>query len=376
MKLTRVASIGALAAAVLWSLNSAAGAAPPASQSTGLTASAAGAGTLTGGTGGTDQTLRALGGRHDLRIGTAVDMAALNADQTYRDRIASEFSAVTPENVMKWEVVEPERGRYDWAAADQLVAFAKRNGQKVRGHTLVWHNQLPAWVTGGTFTADELRGILRKHILDEVGHFRGKVWQWDVVNEVIDDSGNLRDTIWLRTLGPDYIADAFRWAHQADPAAKLFLNDYNIEGLSAKSDAYYALAIKLRREGVPVQGLGAQGHFGVQYGFYSAADIAENLRRFERLGLETAITEADVRMPMPADVVKLQSQAQGYTVLVQGCLLASRCNAIVVWGYTDKYSWVPGVFEGQGAANLLDENFQPKPAYDAVRATLALAARR
>jgi endo-1,4-beta-xylanase len=360
----RTALVGALAVAVLLPLQAS------------VPAATADPGATRHGPARPDQPLRALGDRVDLRIGTAVDMDAYNTDTTYRERIATEFSVVTAENVMKWGVVEPERGRYDWTAADQLVAEARRNGQKVRGHTLIWHNQLPAWLTSGTFTADELRAILRKHITDQVRHFRGKIWQWDVANEVIDDNGNLRDTIFLRTLGPGYIADAFRWAHEADRGARLYLNDYNIEGLSAKSDAYYELVKQLRRDRVPVHGLGVQGHLGVQYGFYPAANVAENLGRFERLGLETAVTEADVRMPMPPDAIKLQSQAQGYTTLVQGCLLATRCNSVTVWGFTDKYSWVPGVFEGEGAANLLDEKFQPKPAYDAVRATLALSARR
>ncbi|MPZ83949.1 MAG: 1,4-beta-xylanase [Actinophytocola sp.] len=325
-----------------------------------------------------DGPLRDLAGRH-LLVGTAVDHAAFTADPVYRDRVGTEFSSVTAENVMKWEVVEPERGVRDYAAADELVAAAKRNGQRVRGHTLVWHSQVPAWLTDGVgsgeITPTELRGILRRHILDEVGHFRGKIYQWDVVNEVIDDEGNLRDTLWLRELGPGYIADAFRWAHQADPRAKLFLNDYNVEGLSPKSDAYHQLARDLLAQRVPVHGFGAQGHYGVQYGFHSTADVVANFRRFEDLGLETAVTEADVRMIMPTDTAKLQAQAQGYGVLLQGCLLSRRCTSFTVWGFTDKYSWVPGFFEGEGAANLLDESFAAKPAYREMQAVLALAGR-
>jgi endo-1,4-beta-xylanase len=316
--------------------------------------------------------------RSDLRFGTAVDMAAFADDATYHDRIADEFSVVTAENVMKWETLEPEPGVYNYGPADELVAFARQNRQLVRGHTLLWHNQLPAWLTTGVadgeITPAELRQILRTHIIETVRHFRGKVWHWDVVNEVIDDNGNLRDTIWLQNLGPGYIADSFRWANQADPRVKLYLNDYNIEGFSAKSDAYYELAQQLLDAGVPVDGLGVQGHLGVQFGFWDANNVAANLRRFEDLGLETSITEADVRMLMPPDNAKLQAQANGYNTLLQGCLLASDCTSFVVWGYTDKYSWVPGFFEGEGAANLLDENFAAKPAYDAAIATLRLAA--
>jgi endo-1,4-beta-xylanase len=341
--------------------------------------SAAGAPQVASGPTDLDRPLRELAGR-ELLIGTAVDHAAFTADEVYRERIRTEFSSITAENVMKWSEVEAERGVRDYAAADELVASARRNGQRVRGHTLVWHNQLPAWLTegvnSGEITPTELRGILRRHILDEVGHFRGKIYQWDVVNEVIDDDGNLRDTLWLRELGPGYIADAFRWAHQADPKAKLFLNDFNVEGLSPKSDAYHQLARDLLRQRVPVHGFGAQGHYGVQFGFHSASEIAANFGRFEALGLETAVTEADVRMLMPADTVKLQAQAQGYSALLTGCLLSKRCDSFTVWGYTDKYSWVPGFFEGEGAANLLDESFAGKPAYREVQAVLALAARR
>lgn len=318
--------------------------------------------------------LRTLAGRAGIRIGTAVDMDALAADATYRSLVAREFSTVTAENVMKWGPLEPERGEYNWAPADDLVDFARRNGQKVRGHTLIWHNQLPAWLTEGNFTATELRQILRRHIFNVVGHFKGRIWHWDVANEVIDDDGELRDTIFLRTLGPGYIADAFRWAHQADPRARLYLNDYNNEGINAKSDAYYALVRRLRNERVPVHGYGMQGHFGVQYGF--PGDVLENMRRFEALGLETAFTEVDVRIPLPVDAAELQAQAQGYNTLMQACLLARRCVSYTVWGFTDRYSWVPGVFPGEGAANLLDEQYVPKPAYYTIRNTLALARRR
>ncbi|TRV78239.1 endo-1,4-beta-xylanase [Streptomyces sp. 130] len=319
-------------------------------------------------------TLGALGLRSGVRIGTAVDMAALADDAPYRAKAASEFSSVTPENVMKWEVVEPNRGQYDWKEADKLVDFARANGQLVRGHTLLWHNQLPAWLTTGDFTADELRAILRKHITDEARHFKGRIWQWDVVNEAFNDDGTLRDSIWLRKLGPGYIADAFRWAHAADPKAKLYINDYNIEGVNAKSTALYDLVVKLREQHVPIDGVGIQGHLSVQYN--APHDIAENMKRFDALGLETAITEADVRVPMPSDSTKQEAQAEGYDVLLRGCLLTRKCTDFTVWGFTDKYSWVPDTFEGEGAANLFDEDYRPKPAYSALRDDLLLAAGR
>ncbi|MFF6993828.1 endo-1,4-beta-xylanase [Streptomyces sp. NPDC008313] len=319
--------------------------------------------------GGGDAPLRALAHRDHVRIGTAVDTTALADDTTYRRTTAREFDSVTAENVMKWESVEPERGTYDWAQADTLVRFARDHGQAVRGHTLVWHSQLPAWLTtgveDGSIDAAELRSILHRHITTEVKHFKGNIYQWDVVNEVFEEDGSLRNSIWLRKLGPSYIEDAFRWAHQADPKAKLFLNDYNVEGVNAKSTAYYELARKLRAKGVPVQGFGIQGHLSTQYGF--PADVAGNLARFDRLGMQTAFTEVDVRMPTPADATGLATQATYFRGLLDACLDTRGCRSFTVWGFTDKYSWVPGVFEGEGAATLLDEDYVRKPAYEAVR---------
>jgi len=362
MKVTRAAAATALAAALVLTLTTAVSAGNDNDIARGSMS---------------EGSLGDLARRHHLRVGTAVDMNAFHNDAVYQDRIASEFSSVTAENVMKWGEIERVRGQLDFTQADELVRFARRNGQQVRGHTLLWHNQLPNWlnegVASGEIDAAELRALLRQHIFDVAGHFKGKIYQWDVVNEVIDDNAQLRDTIFLRMLGPGYIADAFRWAHQADRGAKLYLNDYNVEGISAKSDAYYALAQQLLAQGVPVEGFGAQGHYGVQFGFHTAFGVAENLRRFERLGLETSLTEVDVRMIMPTDNPKLQAQAQGYSVLLEGCLLVRRCTSFTVWGYTDKYSWVPGFFAGQGAANILDENFNAKPAYEELRAILTLS---
>jgi endo-1,4-beta-xylanase len=318
-----------------------------------------------------DRPLRDLAERHGLRVGTAVDTSALAADAPYRQLVGEQFSSVTPENVMKWQLVEPTRGQFDYAAADGLVSYAQAHGQKVRGHTLVWHNQLPTWLTGGTFTDDELREILRQHILAEAGHFRGKIWQWDVVNEAFNDDGTLRTTIWSR-LGPSYITDAFRWAHQADPRALLFYNDYNIEGRTPKSDAVYALVKQMLDQGLPIHGVGLQGHLGTQFGVNG--DVPENMERFAKLGLNVAVTEADVRSVLPMDPPKTQAQAQGYSVLMQACLLTPRCTSFTVWGFSDKYQWVPGVFAGQGSAALYDENFQTKPAYRALQVDLALAA--
>jgi endo-1,4-beta-xylanase len=320
----------------------------------------------------TQRSIRELAQPIGLRFGTAVDMNALANDPTYRATIARQFSSVTAENVMKWEALEPQQGVFNYGPADQLIAFAAENRIAVRGHVLVWHNQNPSWVSEQAFTPDQLRDLLREHIMATARHFKGKLYQWDVLNEALNDDGTLRDTIWLRNLGEGYIADVFRWAHQADRNVKLFYNDFNLEFFGPKSDAAFALVKHLLAQGVPIDGIGFQGHLGAQFGFDPR--VQENMQRFADLGLEISVTEADVRMPLPTDVFKLQSQAQGYHSLLEPCLLTRGCGSFTVWGYTDKYSWVPGVFTGEGAADLFDENFQPKPALAAVQHDLALAA--
>jgi endo-1,4-beta-xylanase len=314
-----------------------------------------------------------------VRVGTAVDTTALANDATYSKAVAAQFSTVTPENVMKWEVVEPQRGKLDFTEADKLVAFAKAHKQKVRGHTLVWHSQLPAWLSSGladgTINNAQAKKILKQHIATEMGHFKGDIWAWDVVNEAFNEDGTLRDSPWLKAIGPNYIADAFRWAHKADPKAILFYNDYNTEGINAKSDAVYKLIKELRSKGVPVQGFGVQGHLSTQYGLPN--DMQANLHRFAKLGLKTAVTEADVRITFsaqdPATPAEVQAQSNGYSYMLQSCLLERSCISFTFWGFTDKYSWVPNTFPGEGQANIYDENYQPKPAYEAVQRDLRLA---
>jgi endo-1,4-beta-xylanase len=319
----------------------------------------------------TDADLGRLAERHDLPFGTAVDDSALTSDPVYRDQVSSEFSSVTAENAMKWGPLEPERGQYDWEAADRLVETAEANGQQVRGHVLLWHNQLPDWLTANedAFTTEEFREIVRNHIHTVVGRYAGRIAEWDVVNEAFLSDGSLRDTIFLRKLGPDYIANAFRWAHEADPKALLFYNDYSIEDVNPKSDAVFALAKQLRAEGVPIHGLGMQAHQTINY---APTSMRENIQRFADIGMVTAVTEADVRMELPVTDVKLQAQANGFSVLLSSCLAERSCISFTTWGFTDKYSWVPYTFEGQGAALYLDENFQPKPAYEAMRNDLLL----
>jgi len=313
------------------------------------------------------RTLAQLAERHGRYFGSATDNPELT-DTAYTKILGSEFDMITPGNGMKWYATEPRQGVFDWTNGDQIVNLARANHQRVRAHTLVWHSQLPDWLTSGTWTADELRAVLKKHITTEVRHYRGKVYSWDVVNEAFNEDGTYRDTIWYRTLGPGYIADALRWAHQADPHAKLYLNDYNIEATGPKSDAYYALAKQLRAQHVPLDGIGLQAHLALQYGY--PATLEDNLRRFSRLGLDTALTEVDVRMQLPATDAKLTEQAAWYRDLTGACLAVRGCVGVTIWDYTDRYSWIPAVFPGEGAALPWDEQLNAKPAYHALSEAL------
>jgi endo-1,4-beta-xylanase len=299
------------------------------------------------------------------------------SDRKYRKILGQQFNSVSPENQMKWEFIHPERDRYDFGAADAIVEFAERHGQVVRGHTLLWHSQNPEWLEQGDFSEEELREILREHITTVVGRYAGRIQQWDVANEIFDEQGSLRtqDNIWIRELGPDIVADAFRWAHEADPKAKLFFNDYGVESDNAKSDAYYALAQDLLEQGVPVHGFSVQAHLSMRYGF--PGDLRQNLERFDALGLETAVTELDVRMDLPESGVptdaQQKQQADWYQRVLEACLAVEECNSFTIWGFTDKYSWVPVFFQGEGSATVMTEDFARKPAFHALRATLQKA---
>ncbi|HEX8867440.1 MAG TPA: endo-1,4-beta-xylanase [Lentzea sp.] len=291
-------------------------------------------------------------------VGSAV--AAQNLGESdFRSVLTREFDSVTPENEMKWAVVEPNRGQFNWSGADQIVNYAQQNGKSVRGHTLVWHSQYPGWLNnlGGS----ELRGVVQQHINTEMGRYRGRIRAWDVVNEIFNEDGSRRQSIFQQRMGDGFVADAFRWARAADPSAKLYINDYNTEGINAKSNAVYNLVRSLKQQGVPIDGVGIQTHLATQYGFPSS--FRQNIERFAALGVDVAITEADVRIQLPADSAKLNQQASYFRQIWDACHAVSRCVEFTTWGYTDRHSWVPGTFPGEGAACLFDSNLRPKPAY-------------
>ncbi|GIH22815.1 beta-xylanase [Acrocarpospora phusangensis] len=314
------------------------------------------------------KTLGELAEARGRYFGSATDNNPQFTNPDYLKILGEEFNHNVAGNALKWYATEPQRGVFDFTLADQIFDFARKHRQSFRGHTLIWHNQLPEWLTTTTWTADELRAVLKNHIFKVVKQYKGRILAWDVVNEAFNEDGTYRQTLFYNTLGPGYIADALRWAHQADPKAKLYLNDYNIEGIGPKSDAYYNLMKQLKKDRVPVHGLGVQGHLALQFGFPTT--LRENLQRFADLGFDVAITELDIRMILPADDAKLATQAQWYADVTRACLAVRRCVGITVWDYTDKYSWIPQFFPGEGAAHPWDENLLRKPAYDAIKAVL------
>ncbi|OLF18112.1 endo-1,4-beta-xylanase [Actinophytocola xanthii] len=313
------------------------------------------------------QPLRAHATARNFLIGTAVATGPLSNEQAYRDTLNREFNTVTAENAMKWDATEPNQGQFNFSGADQIMASAQANGQTVHGHTLVWHNQTPGWVQN--LDANAMRTAIRNHINTVVGRYAGRIASWDVVNEVFDDNGGMRNSFWYQRLGESYIADAFRYARAADPNAKLCINDYNVEGINNKSTAMYNLVSRLRGQGVPIDCVGIQGHLSIQYGFPN--DLRQNMERFAALGVDVKITELDVRMRMPADSNKLATQATYYRNVIDACLAVPRCNQLTVWGFTDKYSWVPDTFQGEGAALPYTENYAAKPAYQSLHDALA-----
>ena len=283
--------------------------------------------------------------------------------------MARNFDSLTPENEMKWETIEPRPGEFAFAPGDKLVAFAAANNIRMRGHTLVWHSQLASFVKG--LSGDELRAAMARHVRGVVGHYKGKVGAWDVVNEAFADgpSGELRHDSPFTALGPTFIDDAFKLAHQADPDAQLFYNDYEIEGEgSAKGDAVFALCKRLKDGGVPISGVGLQMHVDPRH-MPPADSIRRNMERFAALGLLIEITEMDVPVgEIPGTIdEKLAQQRTIAHDIVAACMAVDKCQAVTFWGLIDRDSWLEqpqwGALRGRlpHYPLLFNNAYQPKP---------------
>jgi endo-1,4-beta-xylanase len=321
------------------------------------------------------QSLRQEADRDGLLIGTAVRPAQFS-EHAYASTLAREYNMVEAEDAMKWWVLRPDRGTYDFRPGDEVVRFAQAHAMKVRGHCLVWGRDNPDWLVRGNFTTKELSRILQQHITRVMKHYEGQVFAWDVVNEALDEKDKVRDSLWynqpgigMEGKGTAYIEQALRWAHRADPHALLFYNEAEGEGMNQKSDAIYAMVKDFKRRGVPIDGVGLQMH--VPTLDVDVAAIIANIARLTALGLQVHITELDVSLPVDSNgnarADDLQRQAEAYRGIVRACLNNPGCTAIQTWGFTDKYSWIGSHSRGaRGQALLFDRAYQPKSAYRAV----------
>jgi endo-1,4-beta-xylanase len=315
--------------------------------------------------------LRELAEARDFFVGTAAT-PWLYAEEADARMLSQQFNMIASENAMKWEIIHPEPDRYDFSQGDALVAFAARYNMAFFAHVLVWDLQMPAWVTEAEHTRAEWVQILCTHIKTVVGHYQGQIYAWDVVNEAINNDGSLRNTFWLRKIGPEHVAMAFQWAREADPAALLFYNDNEGEGLNAKSQAIYSLMRSLKESGIPIDGVGLQMHTAL-YMAPSPSALRANIQRLGDLGLEVHITEMDVKLQMSRDdeQTRLEAQAETYRQVVAACLSETNCKAFITWGMTDQYSWIPWWTGNPDAPLLFDEEGNPKPAFYAVQEQLA-----
>jgi endo-1,4-beta-xylanase len=311
--------------------------------------------------------------------------------------VKREFNAISPENVLKWALVHPEPDRYDFGPSDQYVAFGERNGMFVVGHTLVWHSQIPAWVfqdaQGQSLTRDALLARMKEHIQTVVGRYKGRIKGWDVVNEALNEDGTLRETPWMKIIGPDYIAKAFEYAHEVDPAAELYYNDYNLD-YAAKRDGAVRLVKSLQDRGIRVHAIGSQEHLKLTTPTVAEVDAA--IRAFAALGVKVNLTELDIDLLPPAtrnmgaDVSMKagpapslnpyaaglpdsmqQKLAQRYEDLFRVYLAnQDAIDRVTFWGVSDGDSWLNGwPVPGRTSYPLLfDRQLGRKPAYDRISA--------
>jgi endo-1,4-beta-xylanase len=327
------------------------------------------------------QTLRQAADQSGLLIGTAVRAEHL-AEPAYASALAKQFNMLEAEDAMKWWVLRPAQNRYDFRQADELVRFAHAHQMKVRGHCLVWGRNNPDWLAQGHFTEQQLSSLLHEHITRVMKHYAGRVFAWDVVNEALDENGNLRDSVWYNQPGVGFsqqatrfIEQSFRWAHKADPKALLFYNDAEGEGMNRKSDAIYAMAQEFKRRGVPIDGIGLQMH--IPNLEVDPASLTANIERLGSLGLQVHITELDVSLPIDSNgqvrAEDLSRQAEIYRTILRACLNSKRCTAVQTWGFTDKYSWIGSHSRGaRGQALLFDRVYEPKPAFHTLLEELSL----
>jgi endo-1,4-beta-xylanase len=296
-------------------------------------------------------------------VGAAVQSAFLN-DPRYTEVFDRHFNYVTAEYEMKWDPIERVQGSDDFMGGDAIASYAAGQGMKLKGHALVWHGAVPGWANG--LSPAQFKAAVERHIRVTADHCRGQVYAWDVVNEAIaDDGSGLRASIFRQKLGDAYIADAFRLAHEVDPQALLYYNDYGGEGLTAKSDQIYDLVRGLVQQGVPIDGVGLQMHISASNP-PDAASVGSNMRRLVSLGLRVNISEMDVQVRDLPVATRLDTQRSVYRSIVSVCVTESRCDGVTFWGFTDAHSWLNSPV-GTDAPLLFDTLYAPKPAFYGVQ---------
>lgn len=316
-------------------------------------------------------TLRLAADAAGKRIGAAVSYGAWQNDAAYERTLSQEFNTIVAENIFKPSWVWKGPTSYDFSKTDALMGYGQRHNMTVNGHALVWFYDVPAWLRAGDYSRPQLADMLEGYITALVSRYAGKIARWDVVNEAITDGEETyrTDDFWFARLGADYVNLAFKWARAADKAAQLCYNDYGNDDTGTKSNKVYHLLSDMKSRDVPVDVVGWQCHWKAGQVFGPAQ--AKNAQRLVELGLEIAITELDAKIPLPSDRLQFVRQAMTFESAVDFYMNTPACQSLTLWGFTDKYSWIPAFSPGHGDALIFDADYSPKPAHDAMIAALA-----